>query len=51
VFFDDVNAQFDIDISDRFCWEKMYTVADLLTFLDQQIRPYAESKQNSSNSI
>ncbi len=38
VFFDDVIAQFDIDISDRFCWEKIHTVADLVRFLDQQVR-------------
>lgn len=38
VFFDDVNTQFGIDISDRFHWEKMDTVADLVRFLDEQIR-------------
>lgn len=38
VFFDDVNVHFGVDISDRFHLEKIHTIADLVRFLDQQIR-------------
>lgn len=36
--FDDVKAQFNIDISDRFHYSSISTVSDLMQFLDYHIR-------------
>ena len=56
-FFEDVKTQFNIDISDCFHRETISTVADLVRFLDQQIRhcdwfrkSYLDSADEQTNS-
>ncbi|MEM7772575.1 MAG: hypothetical protein AAF327_18945 [Cyanobacteria bacterium P01_A01_bin.37] len=48
-FFADVEAQFHVDISDCFLYEKICTIADLVRFLDQKILNHQNIEEDQSD--